>query len=84
MMWLSIPTNMSRIITSTVSKANGIAEKPAFSGALYVFPESIGKLMDELRGRVTFAWGPEETDFGIRQFAIRDPDGYLLVFAEPL
>jgi len=64
--------------------AHGIAEKPAFSGAFYVFPESIGKLMDELRGRVTFAWGPEETDFGIRQFAIRDPDGYLLVFAEPL
>src|SRR6185436_11733890 len=57
-------------------------QRPAFTGALYVFPESIKKLADELRGRVPFAWGPEETDFGIREVAIRDPDGYTLVFAE--
>jgi catechol 2,3-dioxygenase-like lactoylglutathione lyase family enzyme len=56
---------------------------PAFSGALYLFPESVPRLADELRGRVPFAWGPHETDFGVREFAIRDPDGYMLVFAEP-
>jgi catechol 2,3-dioxygenase-like lactoylglutathione lyase family enzyme len=55
---------------------------PAFTGALYIFPNSIETLADELRGRVPFAWGPEATDFGIREFAIRDPDGYTLVFAE--
>jgi hypothetical protein len=32
---------------------------------------------------VPFQWGPEDTEFGIREFAIRDPNGYLLVFAEP-
>jgi catechol 2,3-dioxygenase-like lactoylglutathione lyase family enzyme len=69
------------LLTETV---HPIGEKPAFSGALYIFPESIDRLAEELRGRVAFAWGPEETDFGIRQFAIRDPDGYTLVFAEPL
>ncbi len=62
--------------------ARGVIEKPSFSGALYVFPESIGRLADELRGRVPFVWGPEDTDFGMREFAIRDPDGYTLVFAE--
>jgi catechol 2,3-dioxygenase-like lactoylglutathione lyase family enzyme len=62
--------------------ARGAAEKPAFTGALYTFPESIDRLADELRGKVPFAWGPEETEFGIREFAIRDPDGYTLVFAE--
>ena len=36
----------------------------------------------ELNGKVPFAWGPHDTDFGIREFAIRDPDGYTLVFAE--
>jgi catechol 2,3-dioxygenase-like lactoylglutathione lyase family enzyme len=55
---------------------------PAFTGALYVFPKSIEVLADELLGKVPFAWGPEDTDFGIREFAIRDPDGYTLVFAE--
>jgi len=55
---------------------------PTFTGALYVFPEDIDPLAEELRGKVPFAWGPEETEFGIREFAIRDPDGYTIVFAE--
>ena len=57
-------------------------QAPAFTGALYIFPESIDRLAEELRGKVPFAWGPEATEFGIREFAIRDPDGYALVFAE--
>src|SRR3954469_14674436 len=60
----------------------GSDQPPAFTGALYVFPKSIQTLADELRGRVPFAWGPEDTDYGMREFAIRDPDGYTLVFAE--
>jgi catechol 2,3-dioxygenase-like lactoylglutathione lyase family enzyme len=63
--------------------ARGTGEKPAFTGALYIFPENIDRLADELRGQVPFAWGPEDTNFGIREFAIRDPDGYTLVFAQP-
>jgi catechol 2,3-dioxygenase-like lactoylglutathione lyase family enzyme len=55
---------------------------PTFTGALYIFPEDIDPLADELRGRVPFAWGPEETELGIREFAIRDPDGYTFIFAE--
>lgn len=55
---------------------------PTFTGALYIFPKDIDPLADELRGRVAFAWGPQETEFGIREFAIRDPDGYTIVFAE--
>jgi catechol 2,3-dioxygenase-like lactoylglutathione lyase family enzyme len=55
---------------------------PAFSGGLYMFPESVEKLADELRGKVQFLWGPEQTDLGMREFAFRDPDGYLIIFGE--
>jgi catechol 2,3-dioxygenase-like lactoylglutathione lyase family enzyme len=58
-------------------------DTPAFTGVLYVFPESVDRLANEFRGKVPFQWGPEDTEFGIREFAIRDPNGYLLVFAEP-
>jgi catechol 2,3-dioxygenase-like lactoylglutathione lyase family enzyme len=61
---------------------HGSDQSPAFTGALYIFPKSIEILADELRGKVPFAWGPGDTDFGIREFAVRDPDGYTLVFAE--
>lgn len=60
----------------------GIIETPTFSGAFYIFPDSIDHLAGMLKGRVPFVWGPENTDFGTREFAIRDPDGYTLVFAE--
>jgi catechol 2,3-dioxygenase-like lactoylglutathione lyase family enzyme len=59
-------------------------DRPSFTGTLYIFPESVDRLADELRGKVPFAWGPENTDFDIREFAVRDPNGYLLVFAEPV
>ena len=58
-------------------------DTPAFTGALYMFPESVDRLAAEFRGKVPFQWGPEDTEFGIHEFAIRDPNGYLLVFAEP-
>jgi hypothetical protein len=61
---------------------HAIGEKPNFTGMFYVFPESVDRLADEFRGRVPFEWGPETTEFDIREFAIRDPNGYLLVFAE--
>ena len=59
-------------------------QSPSFTGALYIFPEDIDPLAEELRDRLSFAWGPHETEFGTREFAIKDPDGYTLVFAERL
>jgi catechol 2,3-dioxygenase-like lactoylglutathione lyase family enzyme len=58
-------------------------DAPVISGAFYIFPESVDEVAQELRGKVPFEWGPENTEFGIREFAIRDPNGYVLVFAEP-
>ena len=61
----------------------GLGDTPAQSGLIYVFPESVDALVREFRGKVPFLWGPEETEFGVREFAIRDPNGYVLAFAEP-
>jgi len=29
-------------------------------------------------------WGPEDTDYGMHEFAIRDPDGYTLIFGKQI
>jgi catechol 2,3-dioxygenase-like lactoylglutathione lyase family enzyme len=55
---------------------------PVCTGAFYIFPDKLDTLLDELTGKVEFAWGPEVTENGVREFAIRDPNGYTLVFAE--
>ena len=52
------------------------AAVPSFTGALYFYPESVNQLADELRGTVPLEWEPHDTDFGTREFAIRDPNGY--------
>lgn len=62
---------------------HGTPPTPVFSGTLYVFPESVTALADEYRGKVEFDWGPEVMDYGMREFAVQDPNGYFLAFSEP-
>ena len=58
-------------------------EAPALSGLIYLFPESLDRLAGELRARdVPVLWGPEQNELGYREIAIRDPNGYVLAFAE--
>ena len=62
---------------------HGTPSKPVFSGVLYLYPNDVRALADELRDAVPFAWGPEVMEYGMREFAIQDPDGYYLAFTEP-
>jgi catechol 2,3-dioxygenase-like lactoylglutathione lyase family enzyme len=62
---------------------HGTPPEPICSGTFYIFPDSVSKLAEELRGKVEFAWGPEVMDYGMREFAVQDPSGYFIAFAEP-
>jgi catechol 2,3-dioxygenase-like lactoylglutathione lyase family enzyme len=66
-----------------------IAEYPAFKdrpigGTLTLFIEVAGvrRLHDELRARVNVVMPLEKKWYGLTEFAIADPDGYLITFAE--
>ena len=61
----------------------GTPPKPVFSGVLYLYPNDVRALADELGDVVPFAWGPEVMEYGMREFAIQDPDGYYIAFTEP-
>ena len=52
------------------------------SGTIYFFPDSVDVLAEEWRDKVEFLWGPELMPYGLYEFGIADPDGYLLAFAE--
>ncbi len=60
----------------------GIETTPVLSGTLYFYPESVDDLATEWEEIVAFAWGPETMPYGMREFAIEDPDGYFLAFSE--
>ena len=57
---------------------------PICSGTFYLFPDDVDALAEQLAGKVEFAWGPETMDYGLREFGLRDPDGYFIAFAGPV
>ena len=57
---------------------------PHATATQYIHVDDVDALWDALKGRVTAEWGPEDMPYGMREFAIKDPDGYFLSFGEPL
>jgi uncharacterized glyoxalase superfamily protein PhnB len=57
---------------------------PHATATQYIYVDDVDELWEALKDRVTAEWGPEAMSYGMREFAIRDPDGYLLSFGEPL
>lgn len=62
---------------------SGTPSAPVCSGTFYIYPDSVAALAEELRGKMDFAWGPEVMEYGMREFGVRDPNGYFLAFTEP-
>ncbi len=48
--------------------------------SLYFYPDNIDALWDELKGKVEVEHPLEDMDYGMREFTIRDPNGYALNF----
>jgi len=62
----------------------GTPAAPVCSGTFYVTPVRVRTLARACEAAgIPFAWGPEVMDYGMREFAVRDPNGYYLAFAEP-
>jgi uncharacterized glyoxalase superfamily protein PhnB len=68
---------------TAIKEYAGFAGKPlGATGTMYVEVEGVAALHDRLEGRVTVV-APLATQFyGMREFAIEDPDGYVITFAE--
>jgi uncharacterized glyoxalase superfamily protein PhnB len=57
---------------------------PHATATQYIYVDDLSALWDAIKDRVTAEWGPEEMPYGLKEFAIKDPDGYLLSFGEEL
>ena len=58
--------------------------KPAFTGSLYFQSTDVDALWLTLKDAATVVYPLEDFDYGMREFAIRDLNGYLLQFGEPI
>ncbi|WET50690.1 VOC family protein [Chryseobacterium indologenes] len=55
-----------------------------FSGSLYFNVDQVDELWDDLKIKVKICYEIETFEWGMREFAIYDNNGYILQFGEPV
>lgn len=65
-----------------LSTGSQLGASPKMTGTLYFNGSGVADLHERIRARVSFVWPLSDMDYGTREFGIRDPDGYVLAFAE--
>ena len=56
--------------------------KPQLTGSIYLYPEDVEQLWEELSEKADLAYPIETFEYGMREFGIRDNNGYLLQFGQ--
>ena len=56
----------------------------AFTGSLHLKTDDVDSLWARLKDRVRICYPIETFDYGMREFAIYDNNGYVLQFGQPL
>jgi uncharacterized glyoxalase superfamily protein PhnB len=83
MTWVSLKRgNVAIMFTIPFESQKNEAIK--LSGSLYIYPENVDELWIELQGKVEIAWPIENFHYGMREFAIKDNNGYLLTFGQEI
>ncbi|HVY22468.1 MAG TPA: VOC family protein [Steroidobacteraceae bacterium] len=57
---------------------------PAFTGSLYFRTDAVDDLWNRLKNLSVVCYNIETFDYGMREFAIYDNNGYLLQFGQPI
>jgi len=81
--WASLRLDQAEIMLSLPNEHLPF-EKPIFTGSLYFHTEGVDALWEQLRDKAAIVYPIENFDYGMREFAIRDGNGYLLQFGQEI
>ena len=59
-------------------------ERPALTGALYIRCDDVDEAWERVKDTVRVCYPIEDFDYGMREFAIFDNNGYLLQFGQEI
>lgn len=59
-------------------------ERPVFSGSFYFRVDDANALWTQLKDKTNVLYPLQDFDYGMREFAIRDLNGYILQFGQEL
>ena len=60
------------------------SHEPAMTGSLYIYVDDVMALHADVKNRVDVMHGPSDEPHGNREFVVRDPNGYVLIFGQVL
>ena len=81
--WGSVQLGNVRLMFSRPN-THAYFEHPFFTGSFYFHIEDVNALWDKLRDTASVCYPPEDFDYGMREFAIYDNNGYLLQFGQEI
>ncbi|MDP4149351.1 MAG: VOC family protein [Bacteroidota bacterium] len=56
---------------------------PAFTGSLYFTTDDVDRVWHQVKDKAKVCYEPESFEWGMKEFAIYDNNGYLLQFGQP-
>jgi uncharacterized glyoxalase superfamily protein PhnB len=59
-------------------------DKPGFTGTFYFQTEDVNSIWEKLRDKVAVVYPIEDFEYGMREFAVRDNNGYILQFGQEI
>lgn len=81
--WLSLQKDDIEIMFS-IPNAHRNISKPIMSGSLYIKTNEVETLWESLKDICEICYPLEDFEYGMREFAIYDNNGYLLQFGQDL
>jgi len=59
-------------------------DKPTFTGSFYFKTDRVDELWSNLKDKANISYPMENFEYGMREFAIKDNNGYLLQFGQEI
>ena len=81
--WASLSLGAVRVMLARPNQHEG-ATTPAFTGSLYFRTDDVEELWQRLKDKARVCYEVETFEYGMREFAIYDNNGYLLQFGQPI
>jgi uncharacterized glyoxalase superfamily protein PhnB len=75
-------TNGEIELMFTSRSEHSIFEDTTMTGSLYFYPDNVDEAWELLKDKATIEYPIESFDYGMREFAIRDCNGYILQFGQ--
>ena len=57
-------------------------ERPTFTGSFYVNVDNVNDIWTSLKQNTNIVYGIEDFEWGMREFAIYDNNGYIIQFGQ--